>query len=266
MRTFANKAKFVGLIEALEKGKKVNIDKLAPWGKLAEEFAELEGESKKIILSSAKNSKQWLPAVLKPAFEFSPENPRIAKWIKANTAKRVTNLTKESKKAITSAIKLATKESLKRGLPPRKTAQIIRASGIGLDERRQVAMINHQFKLMDQGFSGAELNKRLNAEYSRKLRSRSKTIARTEGMGAINNGQKEMWDQIADQGLIDKKKTKKRWHTAPQDQDDICTPMDQTVIPYEDNWELPDGTVVSSPEEAHPNCNCTEEVIPVLDV
>lgn len=262
MKSFKNKAQYTGLLEALEKGVTPNINKLAQWDKLTDEFKELEDSAAKIIESSAIQSSKSVPIVLKPLFEFSPENPRIKKWIKKNTAKNVTALSKESKKAITSAIKEAVSQSLKRGLPPRKTAQIIKASGIGLNDRQQTAMINFQFKLMDQGVTGVKLKAKVDREFNKKLKARTLTIARTEGMEAVNQGNREMWNQFADKGLVDLSKTKKKWHTAPQDNDDPCTDMDQKVILATEAWDTELGTFDSPP--IHPNCNCSEEMIPAL--
>lgn len=78
---------------------------------------------------------------------------------------------------------------------------------------------------------------------------RAQTIARTESMKAVHQGQREAWDQAIDEGLI-ASDTKRVWITTADDRlCPICEPLDGEEADL-------DGEYVSGIEgpPAHPNC------------
>lgn len=66
-------------------------------------------------------------------------------------------------------------------------------------------------------------------------------------------------EHAQDKGEISKTATK-RWFTALDERTcPVCAPMDQTVVPLDGLFELPDGNKVKHPP-VHPRCRCTTEV------
>lgn len=79
---------------------------------------------------------------------------------------------------------------------------------------------------------------------------RVKTIAHTEAMYAANEGQKQLWDQAVDDGLLDGDEMMV-WIVTPDDKlCDICEELDGAKAALGD--EFPEGG-----PPAHPNCRCT---------
>ena len=86
--------------------------------------------------------------------------------------------------------------------------------------------------------------------------ARAETIARTETMRASNQGQKELWDQATDAGLLTGDE-EQEWIVTPDDRlCPICEPMDGVTAPMNGQFKLDTGESVDGPP-AHPNCRCT---------
>ncbi len=257
IRSFANKASFDELLKAAKSGKIIDIDKIAPWEKLVDEFEEIKGASLATIKEGSKIAEKSLPTVIKPKFAFDTTNPRIGKYIDKEVGAMIKDLTKSSKAAIDKAVRT----SFDMGMNPRRAATVIKDS-IGLNERQANAMLNLEAKLTKQGVEGSKLTKMLDIERDKKLTFRSKMIARTETMNSLNNGHQEVWAQAADEGLIDPDKTMKRWIIAPG-ACEICVEMEGEEALLNEPWITANGPVMT-PSEVHPNCNCSFEIIPAL--
>ena len=68
-----------------------------------------------------------------------------------------------------------------------------------------------------------------------------------------------MWNQVADENLIDPKKTKKEWVTAPGACEG-CEELSGVRVGLNESWDTEWGALKEPP--AHPNCSCSYEVIP----
>lgn len=85
--------------------------------------------------------------------------------------------------------------------------------------------------------------------------ARAEMIARTETMRASNEGQKQLWDQATDAGLLTGNE-KQEWITTPDDKlCPICEPMDGDQVGLDEKFDV-DGDKIDGPP-AHPNCRCT---------
>lgn len=81
---------------------------------------------------------------------------------------------------------------------------------------------------------------------------RAETIARTESMRAAHEGQKQLWRQAEEEGLLNK--PKRTWITTPDDKlCPICEDLDGREAKLEGEYE----PGIEGPP-AHPNCRCTE--------
>ncbi len=82
---------------------------------------------------------------------------------------------------------------------------------------------------------------------------RAETIARTESMRAVHEGQRQLWRQGVEEGLLDAD-VKRAWITTPDDRlCPICEPLDGETAALDEDYV--DG--IAAPP-AHPNCRCTE--------
>jgi hypothetical protein len=80
--------------------------------------------------------------------------------------------------------------------------------------------------------------------------ARVRTIAHTESMWAANEGQKELWAQAVEDGLLDGDEMQV-WIVTPDDKlCPICEEQDGMTVPIGE--EFPTGG-----PPAHPNCRCT---------
>jgi len=81
-------------------------------------------------------------------------------------------------------------------------------------------------------------------------KDRVRTIARTESMTAVNQGQRALWDQAVNDGYLDGDENQV-WIVTPDDKlCDICDPLDGATAPLGKDFDE-DGP------PAHPNCRCT---------
>jgi Phage Mu protein F like protein. len=87
----------------------------------------------------------------------------------------------------------------------------------------------------------------------RLLSSRAEAIARTETIAASNEGQRELWLQAVDQGLLTGTE-QREWIASPKSCE-ACEEMDGETVGLTEEFQLPDGDSVIGPP-AHPNCTC----------
>jgi len=116
----------------------------------------------------------------------------------------------------------------------------------GLNSQRIQHMEKYEVELIEAGFSGKDLERRLDAEAGRQLRKRAQTIAQTE-----------MRNSMARSENIEKRAvgmTRKKWNTQHDDRVDEgqCRPNEgQGWIPVEDSFQSGHDAPT-----AHPRCRC----------
>lgn len=128
--------------------------------------------------------------------------------------------------------------------------------------------IQKQFqKFMGRGIPEARARVRaqkMGANYASKLlRSRTRTIARTEIADAAMNGRYLGWEEGVSQGLIAADSVKE-WIAEP-DACPICAELDGTLIGWNDEWTFPEGVSAGTNNRmspAHPNCRCSVAILP----
>jgi len=98
------------------------------------------------------------------------------------------------------------------------------------------------------------------------VNKRAKDISRTEINRAFSDGQRAMWGQAADDGLLDRGETRRQWLYTPDDvvrEDHTMVPgMNPGGIPLDGLYDTPAGQVLGprngGPPEFSINCRCTE--------
>lgn len=166
---------------------------------------------------------------------FDLVNPQSVQVAARQAAEAVQQVTASTRKAI--------REIIRRGqlglLTVAQQARRIRDL-IGLTERQTASVLNFERNLIEQGITGAELERRVAKKFEQVLKRRATTIARTETIKSANLGQQNLWRQAADQGLIDRDTAMRRWIITPGDRTcPICIPMDGQLRPLEEPFVSP---------------------------
>lgn len=129
----------------------------------------------------------------------------------------------------------------------RHAAELVTEIGRTTRERLKQTVASHQAgDLTDKEFSD-RLESAVGDE------ARAETIARTESMLAVHQGQREAWAQAVDEGLLPEG-VRRTWIVTPDDKlCPICEPLDGEEADLDGLFA---GEFDGPP--AHPNCRCTE--------
>lgn len=185
--------------------------------------------------------------LLKPSV-FAGEAREAAEVASKTAAKLVTAISKETEANLRNLITMA----IRQGMPVYDAARAIRGM-IGLNQRQGQATMNYRSRLIEMGTPIARVDRLVQRYADRQLRLRAETIARTEVMSALNQGQLQSWKQAKKDGLLGKN-PKKEWSTT-DNACPICGPMDGQQVPLEGSFGIADPPV-------HPRCRCTVNLIP----
>lgn len=228
-----------------------------PWEGFQEDFDPSFKRVGESYIESGQLSLEAMPIPKDVHLRWDTSNPRVRQHIASRKAFNFTNLSEDSAKNI----RMWTTASLDRALTPRQVAEGIK-SQIGLLPAHAAAVEKYRQGLLSGGMPGLRAEA-LSSEYAdRLLDYRATMIGRTETRLATNQGQLSVWRQAADQGLIDRHTTRKRWITAGSDPCDVCEPMDGKTVSMDGFWTLNDGTTSDCPpEDVHPHCDCTFDIV-----
>ncbi len=137
------------------------------------------------------------------------------------------------------------------GFSSRTTAKRLK-SFIGLTKPQENARKVFERGLV--GLSPGKAKRALDRWMAKSLRSRSRTIARTESMDVLNRGINKAWRQGMDEGAIPDGMLKV-WILSPDELlCPICSEMQGKTVPA--NKEFSNGD-----PPAHPNCRCTTGLV-----
>jgi SPP1 gp7 family putative phage head morphogenesis protein len=202
----------------------------------------------------------------KLSMKFDQANPRAVRWAKDRSAKLVTSITTEQRKALRNIIT----RSILEGFDPRQASILIRNTvGLTVGQSNAVAnaygrMIISAGKSITLGskrirvpeFPSDEfLDAQMHAYADRLHKYRAETIARTETMTASNQGQLELWQQAVDEGQLTGTEEKEWIVTDDTKLCPICEPFAGQRVPMTGSFSA-DGLEIDAPP-AHPNCRCT---------
>jgi SPP1 gp7 family putative phage head morphogenesis protein len=203
-------------------------------------------------------------------------SPEAINHLETYSFSLIQQISEQTREAIRQTILRAFKE----GGHPYEQARSIR-NVIGLTARQEQAVANYEASLSGNSatrdaltralrdgrfdstvarsitnqtpLSQAQVDKMVDRYRSRFIDYRAKTIARTESVRASNLGQREVWRQAKQQGLIEEDQ-KRVWITSGDDKTcDDCAGLDGTEVGLDEEFE--DG--VMDPPDPHPDCRCT---------
>lgn len=222
-------------------------------------------------------------------FRFDATHDAIVQSARRNAYDLITRISAQTRDAVRNAITHAVDENMN----PRQAARTIRGV-IGLTARDEQALTSYRRGLREKDFAAAlsrNLGPRLEGQSERVmsqdgrisastlddlteryrdrlLRSRAETIARTEGMRAVNTGVRAAWEQaFSDNPSLDPKLARRYWIAT----DDERTRDSHREIPelnsdgvgLDEPFRLPDGGSIMFPHDPDApasetiNCRCT---------
>lgn len=173
-------------------------------------------------------------------------------------AEAVTNVSRSTKAAIRAIVG----DGFEQGLSPAKIAKQIQET-VGLDERRARGFEAWIARLQANppDVNEAALQRMINREYRRRLRSRAMAIARTESSAAAAAAQNLIWESAIEEGQISETDYVREWIRIPAAKPcPICGPLRGRRARIRGYYVAPDGTRYFRPP-GHTNCLCGERLV-----
>ena len=184
---------------------------------------------------------------------FDMLNPRVTEFLNAYDFNLIQGLTRRSREGVRTVVR----DAFEFGGPPKQQAEYIKDL-IGLTDQQAVAVRNLRRNLQSAGQSQAFIRRKVKEFGKRLLEQRAFNIARTETIRAANTGQKALWEQAVDEGLLNLKKTNRVWIVTPDDR--LC-PVCRAIpglnkggVSMREEFDTDLGPMDGPP--AHPFCRC----------
>lgn len=193
---------------------------------------------------------------------------RARSWIRSTGGQRITNITAANRRAINNSVARA----LGSGLSPTAAAQRI-SREVGLTEQQASSLRNFEEGLIRRRIPSPEADTQFVRETiaqdverarDRMIDQRSRRILETESQFAIQEGERQFYEQAAAQGEIELEAMEKRWFTVRDDRVcEICEPLHGKVVGFRDDFSSLSFNGAAPP--AHPSCRCFLEYKPTGD-
>lgn len=182
---------------------------------------------------------------------FDLNHPEAERWARTHAGQLVQGLTSESRQAMAHAIA----EFIRLQIPPAEGARMLRRM-LGLTPQSARAVVNFQQGLRVRGFPPAYIQDKADEYARRHLNYRSRVVARTETLRALQEGQRQSFTQAVEQGVLIPSRTRRQWVTAADERVcPTCAPMDGQLTTLDEPWDTPIGPV-QTPTDTHPQCRC----------
>ena len=190
------------------------------------------------------------------SFEFDVASPQAVEWAHQHAAQRVVDIGEETRLALRAIVE----RSLEDRLTAQAAAREIR-SVVGLTRQQAASLSNLRAELEVAGATVEQIDAALIARSRELLGQRASTIARTELIGAANQGQTIAWDQAQRAGDLPTGQ-QREWVTAQDERvdDQICAPLNGQRQQLGKAFSTSIGSIMSPP--AHPNCRCAVALVP----
>ncbi len=204
-----------------------------------------------------------------PIIVFERTAPRVEQWAATRAASLIVEISEETREAVRQVIN----SMFAAALAPEDAARRIRRV-VGLTSRAEAAVRELERELREalpgtvvtraggkfrvrvpaKGDVKAFLAGRV-AQYREKLLTlRAVTIARTESIAAANEGQRLLWRQAQDQGLVSRT-AQRVWVVTGDDRlCDLCRTLDGETVGLDEPFSL-------GGPPAHPACRCSQDII-----
>jgi SPP1 gp7 family putative phage head morphogenesis protein len=198
---------------------------------------------------------------------FDRTNPEAVKWAATESSKKITEVTENQKTTVREIIS----HSIIEGVPPKVAAREIKQH-IPLLPKHWNTLVRANNKLKKvkpetlvkigkriyrapkEGFS-EERRKTILDRYETRLHNyRAQMIARTETIAAANEGQRQLWLQAKQNGLLTGLERREWIQTGDARTCQFCIDMSGQTAPIDKPFTGPNGPVMGPP--LHPMCRC----------
>jgi len=184
---------------------------------------------------------------------FTVTNPEADRWAQSEAGRLIVEISDRARASIQGLVSTAVTS----GMAPREAAVAIKPL-IGLHSQYANAVLRYRASLAETGLSSERVAALGAAYYDKLLTTRSQTIARTEILGAENQGRAATWVSAYTSGLIPGD-AMKEW-VASGDAEEVCAGLDGTQVGLMEDFNGDDFGDVDMPP-LHPNCRCTAVVV-----
>lgn len=192
-----------------------------------------------------------------------PINPNALNWIDQRALSLVKEgMSTQQRKVVRSIIE----DSFERGLHSVDAWNQIK-DNIGLTSREYNAITNRRIKMADAGFQDDDIAYEASRYREELLGVRARRIARTETIFAESKGRQETWKAAEEAGALPK--VQRVWISQPPGPSpdmpcEICIGLDGSTAPLTGEYDSDELGPIQGPP-AHPNCTCTETIVPVQE-
>lgn len=252
------------LTEALRTGNLARLTRGREWDDFAEALTGgLTPELAESVVAGGVDGVAALPASVRARMVFDRIDPRAVGYARAQAANLVTAVTDSERVVLQNIVTSAFTEQR----TARETARTIEGAlrgGIGLTERGHRAAENARRVELDRliagGMSPADADKAAWRHYDRvtdrAIKTRARTIARTEIQRAQNAGRYLSWAQAVETGFASPE-SRKRWIADGSPPCEECLSVDDEIVLWDDVF----SNGIEMPP-AHPNCRCNATLLP----
>lgn len=278
--TFAAQLSLNDLTDMLETGRLIQIIEMVRQLELPQATID---ETQRILVKALTDAANKTGVGFGLSFDLT--NPFAVRWAETQTGLLITEVTRETQKAVADIVSRGIVE----GIPPRTQARSIRRI-VGLTARDAAAVNRFLVGMLtdDPPMPTARAEVLADRMRNRLLRRRAENIARTETLTASNRGQYQAWQAAADNGLFDIQATRVVWIATEDDRlCPICAVLDGETVGFGETFVSrvqatgfdirPAGTLEGTPQQdiritgtkplkepmstltppAHPSCRCT---------
>lgn len=273
MRGAIGEAELQALLQALRAGQAAVAAAGLPWAEFQRVFdgttvsgaRSLEALFLAGLAGTGEIAAGELNAALSASVVFDVGNPRVVAFARQHTAKLVREVTERSREAIREMIARQL-EALGTSAPSKELAELVR-DRIGLTSSQQRTLERFTANLADQGVDGAAAVKRTTRFRDGLIRRRAMAISRTETIRAANGGQRMLWRQARDEGVLPADRARVRWIVTPDDRLDaeVCEPMpflaENEDVGLDGVFTLGDFSGTVSDPPAHTLCRCSTSLV-----
>lgn len=206
---------------------------------------------------------------------------RARNWVRGSGGRRIADIERRQQRQIRRSIE----RTLREDIPPNEAVRRI-SRNVGLTDQQQSSLSRFEERLIRQRLPSPEADVTVFVEdpadqqrligrqavretiqqdvenaRARMIRERSQTILETEMQTAIQEGERQFYEQAAAEGQIDTDFLEKRWFTVLDDRVCvICEPLHGKVLEFDEDFSS--GRFSGLHPPAHPRCRCFLEYKP----
>lgn len=220
INTFTDKIDTDEVEKMIFAGKIRQVEDIVPFGDIETDLKPLSEKVRTAVVRSGTTAIGFLPPIPRK-MRFDATNPRISEYIFRNVGSLIVSIEEETRKNVATMIR----RSFNDGLTPRQASVGIR-NVVGLTPRMENSLNNFRTKLLKK-FPESRVEKMVAAKRTKMIKHRSVVIARTELIRSVNFAQLEVWNQAADNNIIDRRTAQKEWVSVfDKNTSDVCNELD----------------------------------------